>query len=216
MNGFKKWLENYWYHYKWMTIIITASIIALSICLVQCSTKADYDMYALYAGPTYIGGEQSSQLRDAINDYMGIDRQNVSINSFVYVSESKMEEYKQGDAYVNQGINMQQTSDFFDFLYAASFNMIIIDPELYSLIKKNEILTPMNDISDIANSKSSDGYCIRLYDTSLPQKYSIFMSMPEDTLLCFRKQVLMQNLSNKNNKESYEYQKNIFKNIIEQ
>ena len=216
MEELKKWAENYWYHYKWPTIICTFFLIALSVCLVQCTKKDEYDMYALYAGPLYIGGEQSTQLKDAVNDYMEADKQNVCINSFVYVSESKKEEYARGDAYVNEGINMQQTSDFFDFLYTASFNMLIIDSELYSLIRKSEILTPISDISSSANEKSPDGYSVRLYDTSLPDQYAIFKKMPEDTLLCFRKNVLMQSLANKNHKSSYEYQKSIFKSFIEQ
>ena len=216
MLKLKKWAENYWYHYKWQTIICTFFLLALSVCLVQCTKKDDYAMYTLYAGPLYIGGEQSMQLKDAINDYMDTENQNVCINSFVYVSEAKKEEYAKGDAYVNDGINMQQTTDFFDFLYTASFNMIIVDNELYSMIRKDEILTPISDISSDAKKKSVDGYSIRLYDTSLPDRYAIFKKMPEDTLLCFRKNVLMQSLANKNNKELYEYQKSVFKSIIEQ
>ena len=216
MDQFKKWLDNYWYHYKWMTLIIIFFGIALSVCLVQCSQKDKYDMYALYAGPCLIGSNESTQLRDAVNDYMEADRQNVCINNFVYVSSSKKDEYKEGDAYINEGINMQQTSDFFDFLYTASFNMLIVDGELYSLIRKDEILTPISDISEKMTNASSDGYSVRLRDTSLPDKYSIFAEMPEDTILCFRKNVLMQNLASKKSAESYEYQKSIFRKMIEQ
>ncbi len=216
MENFKKWFENYWYHYKWMTLILAFSLIALSVCLIQCSQKNEYDMYALYAGPTLIGGAESMQLRDAINDHMDAERQNVCLNNFVYVSSSKKEEYKEGDAYVNDGINMQQTSDFFDFLYTASFNMLIVDGELYSLIRKDEILTPVSDISEKAASISADGYSIRLYDTSLPEKYAVFSKMPEDTVLCYRKNVLMQNLASSKSAESYEYQKNVFKKMVEQ
>ncbi|MBQ2863561.1 MAG: hypothetical protein IJE84_05230, partial [Clostridia bacterium] len=74
----------------------------------------------------------------------------------------------------------------------------------------------ISDISSSANEKSPDGYSVRLYDTSLPDQYAIFKKMPEDTLLCFRKNVLMQSLANKNDKSSYEYQKSIFKSFIEQ
>ena len=216
MENFKKWLENYWYHYKWLTIITLFFGIALIVCLAQCSAKDEYDMYALYAGPCYIGGNESAELRDAVNDYMETDRQNVCINSFVYVSESKRQEYKENDAYYNDGINMQQTSDFFDFLYTASFNMLILDEELYSLIKKDEILTPISEISEIGAERSDDGYCVRLYDTALPQKYSLFANMPEDTVLCFRTKVLLQQVASKNDSSAYDYQRSIFKKIIEQ
>lgn len=212
MNKFKTWFENYWYHYKWVTIISVFFSIAFIVCLVQCSSKEKYDMYALYAGPFFIGSEQSAELSDAINDHMDKEKQSVCINSFVYVSEKTKEEYKKGDAYINEGINMQQTSDFFDFLYTASFNMLIVDPELYSKIEKEEILTPISEISDAA---SVDGYCIRLSDTDLAHKYKIFRDMPDDTLLCFRKYILIQSMSKQNSKEEYEYQKSVFKKIIE-
>ena len=214
MNKAKAWLENYWYHYKWMTIIIISSVIALSICLVQCAKKEKYDMYVLYAGNVYIGAEQSTQLADAVNDHMSADKQSVCVNSFVYVSEDVKQSYEQGDAYYNAGINIQQKNDFFDFLYTAGFNMLIVDRELYSYIDKDEILLPMSEISENANEMSEDGYCVKLSDTSLPQKYSIFASMPENTVLCFRKQVLMQNLASKNNAENYKYQLSVFKNMI--
>ncbi len=216
MKNFKTWFDNFWYHYKWMTIIITISVTALIFCLVQCSSKTKYDMYTLYAGPYYIGGQQSAMLSDAVNDHMDAERQNVCVNSFVYVSEAKKEEYKQNDAYVNDGINMQQTSDFFDFLYTAGFNMLILDSELYSRIEKEEILTPISDISSVATEKQYDTYSIKLHDTSLPDKYAIFAEMPEDTVLCFRKKVLMQSLSSKEEANDYEYQKSVFKKMIEE
>lgn len=216
MKRFRSWIENYWYHYKWVTIISVFFAVALIICLLQCSTKEEYDAYTLYAGPCYIGAEQSSQLADAVNDHMDADRQKVCINSFVYVSEDMKDKYKEHDAYVNEGINMQQTSDFFDFLYTASFNILILDGELYSRIEKDEILTRICDISQSAIDHSPDGYCVRLHDTSLPDKYSIFSDMPEDTVLCFRKNVLLQNAASKNNAQRHEYEKTVFRKLIEQ
>ncbi len=215
MTQFKKQLENFWYHYKWTVVISLISVISLLVCMVQCTGKDEYDMYALYAGPFYFGGDQSAQLRDAVNDYMDGEHQEVCVNSFVYVSEQKKQEYKEGDAYINDGINLQQTSDFFDFLYTSSFNMLILDSELYSLINKEDLLTPISDISMQSSALSSDGYSINLSDTDLKDKYSIFKSLPQDTVLCFRKNVLMQKLSSGNDRSSYNYQKNIFKKIIE-
>ena len=94
--------------------------------------------------------------------------------------------------------------------------MLILDGELYSLIKKDEILTPISEISEIGAERSEDGYCVRLYDTSLPQKYSLFAKMPEDTVLCYRKSVLLQQVASKNDSSAYEYQRSVFKKIIEQ
>ena len=210
-----KWLENYWYHYKWVTIITVSSLIALCVCLFQCSAKDKYDMYLLYAGPYYIGIEQNTAIIDAVNDHMENEKQGVCVNNFTYVSKETQKKYDQEGIYYNIGANAQQREDFLDFLYTANFNMIVLDPELYSMIDSEKLLTPLAEISDKCADASFDGYAIHLYDTSLPSKYKVFSEMPEDTVICFRKNVLIQNLSSKNNKETYNYHTYIFKKIIE-
>ncbi len=214
MKKLKAWLENYWYHYKWITIIIFSSVVALSVCLVQCTKKEEPSMYALYAGHYYIGGNESRALSDAISSYT--EKDNISVNSFVYISQAKKAEYKENDEYYNEGLNQQQKNDFFEYLYQANFNMMILDPELYSQIKHDEILKPLSEISQKAAEKSSDGYSIRLGDTSLIDKYDIFKEMGEDTVLCFRRQILIQDLSDRHNSEKYSYQLSIFKKMIEE
>ena len=46
-----KWLDNYWYHYKWTTIIVVSFAVILTICIVQMATKETYDITVLYTGP---------------------------------------------------------------------------------------------------------------------------------------------------------------------
>ncbi len=40
---FKQWLENYWYHYKWHTIISAVLVFTLAVGITQCATKTKYD-----------------------------------------------------------------------------------------------------------------------------------------------------------------------------
>ena len=49
----KQRVENYWYHYKWHTLIALFIVITLSVCILQLCQKNSYDVYVLYAG----GGE---------------------------------------------------------------------------------------------------------------------------------------------------------------
>lgn len=39
----KQWIENYWYHYKWHTIIGVVLVITLTVGITQCATKPKYD-----------------------------------------------------------------------------------------------------------------------------------------------------------------------------
>lgn len=50
----KKWLENYWYHYKWHTLIGGAAIILVVVLIAQLAAKVNYDALFMYVGDDYI------------------------------------------------------------------------------------------------------------------------------------------------------------------
>ena len=41
------WLENYWYHYKWHTIIALFLVITVGVSVTQCAAKPNYDQSAV-------------------------------------------------------------------------------------------------------------------------------------------------------------------------
>ncbi len=43
----KLFLENYWYHYKWHTIIIAFLVVTLAVGVTQCASKPKYDQSAV-------------------------------------------------------------------------------------------------------------------------------------------------------------------------
>ena len=43
-NKFIKWLDNFWYHYKWPTIIVAFFLFVGVVCFAQCSTRATGDL----------------------------------------------------------------------------------------------------------------------------------------------------------------------------
>ena len=47
---FLRWLENFWYHYKWHSLIAAFLIFTVTVCTVQMCRKESYDMHILYAG----------------------------------------------------------------------------------------------------------------------------------------------------------------------
>lgn len=42
-KNFKEWLENFWYHYKYHTIVVAVAFVAISVSLVQCAMRTPYD-----------------------------------------------------------------------------------------------------------------------------------------------------------------------------
>ena len=52
---FFRWLDNFWYHNKWKTIIVSFLLLTLIVCAVQFAGREDADIYILYAGPYKFG-----------------------------------------------------------------------------------------------------------------------------------------------------------------
>ena len=48
-KGFKEWVENYWYHYKWPTIIVCVLALSLTVSIAQCTARPSYDYNVVIA-----------------------------------------------------------------------------------------------------------------------------------------------------------------------
>ncbi|MGN1095334.1 MAG: hypothetical protein ACI4QR_02990, partial [Eubacteriales bacterium] len=92
----KKWLENYWYHYKWPTIISVFFIVVFGICISQIVTRENYDIYIRYVGNAEITGTQYNDMESAIEklsgDKNGDGKSSVNFARIAYIS-NKDDEY---------------------------------------------------------------------------------------------------------------------------
>lgn len=50
-SPFMKKLENFWYHYKWHSLIALFAVVVVVVCAIQFCTREKYDVHVLYAGP---------------------------------------------------------------------------------------------------------------------------------------------------------------------
>lgn len=62
---FKKWLDNFWYHYKWPVIIAAFFITISAVCISQMVSKEHYDMYIRYVGDQSITDTQYQDIKRA-------------------------------------------------------------------------------------------------------------------------------------------------------
>lgn len=61
---FKEKLQNYWFHFKWHTIGIIFTCIALVILIAQCSGRTNWDMQVIYFTYTPAIDSQTSMIAD--------------------------------------------------------------------------------------------------------------------------------------------------------
>ena len=75
MSKILKWLDNFWYHYKWVVIIVTFFLIIGIILTVQLVTRKNYDVYIMYLGDASIPDTKYQDIMDSFekiaDDYNG-------------------------------------------------------------------------------------------------------------------------------------------------
>ena len=66
---FSEKLSNFWFHYKWHTIAIIASLIVLSIAVSQCASRTNYDFEIVYFTNTYTLEDNTEKIAEYIEKY---------------------------------------------------------------------------------------------------------------------------------------------------
>lgn len=218
-NKFLKWLDNYWYHYKWHTIIIGFFALMILFTLRQCANDATHDTVVAYCGPTEFMSEQTEGMRDALEavlpeDFDGDGQKYVEIVRYLYYSEQEIEAKKElyddqwtiAPAYVNQ-----QLADFRDFVHlsiaANECSIYFISPSVYAFFTTNPF-RPLADVLDTVPNSAHDAHTVRLGDTALYKNdIRLQQILPADTLVCLL-------ASNRPNDQDYQNSIAAFRAIV--
>lgn len=197
--SFKEKLDNFWYHYKWQTIIIVSFVLIFAIGIAQIvGEKKNYDFQVLYCGGTYIdksAHERIVGVIDSASDKVAKKDTDVNFQMLVYKTEEKLNEMREaaeaeGESFVFDVMeNGNAYSTFTQLLVSGDQVMMILDPELYDAARENDALFEIKALFDgTPDGTTDDGYGIRLFDSRLVKEHaSSFNVLPEDSIICFKK-----------------------------
>ena len=62
----KKWFENYWYHYKWLTLALIFVIILLFAGLRSCANRSETDLHIVYFSNTPLHDTEIEALKESL------------------------------------------------------------------------------------------------------------------------------------------------------
>ena len=189
--------ENFWYHHKWKTIIISFVVILLVICIGQAGSRDKTDVYVMYAGPGFITANEARRVQDAMkqqmDDYNGDGEKGILLADFNYLSPAQIEEKRklaeeQGvdlsiDTYGNSAVYEQYEME----VIAGESVIYILDPGLYENVKKAGGLLPLTEVLGEMPEGAVDEYGIRLAETKFARFYTAMNVFPEDSILCIRR-----------------------------
>lgn len=194
-NKFVKWLDNFWYHYKWPTIGIAAALIILIVCIAQSCSKEDRDIMIVYAGPNSLSVSEQEQLGDLMSlvlpsDLDGNGEAVAHWNTFQVYSEEQIKEIESKTdssgkpLMVDRSFNTDSYQQYSNYIQTGESSVCFLDPWLYEQMRQNDVLCPLTEACSELPQGALDEYGVRLGDTELYQNYDLLKLLPEDTVIC--------------------------------
>ncbi|MBQ7670870.1 MAG: hypothetical protein IJS45_09145 [Clostridia bacterium] len=190
---------NFWYHYKWHTIIIAAILIIVGVGVSQMVRNASEktDLSVVYAGPASIHSREAEDLKDVLSDILSVDlnsdgAKRVYLYSIRCLSADqialiKEEAKKNGsDAGINEADNRKNYEAFSDLVFTGECGLMFLDGSLYNTVKDAGGLDKLTDALGFEPDRSFDGYGIRLCDIPAYEIYDELEVMPAETIVCLR------------------------------
>lgn len=194
-------IANFFYHYKWHTIIALFLIFAIVICSLQLCSRTKYDTYIMYAGGTDIGMTVSSAtgqseyllLCDAVKkyteDFNGDGNTVVNLQNLFLPSEEQIAEIEANrELEVNYRLIADSSEIFRQNIYTGEYYICFIAEHLYDEWTKRDTV-PFAKISQYAGADADYEYAgeygIYLRSTDLYSEAG-FSMLGEDTVICIR------------------------------
>lgn len=215
-NRFTRWVENFWYHYKWHTIVTVFALFVVIVCTVQMCSKEDADVNVLYAGSYSFEQQDSTPLARAVASLMpedtnGDGRREVSVASLlVYSAEQIQAALDEAEANgetltINTSFFAQEQQKYHQLLMTGEYYIVLVEDWLYEESKGTDVFLPLAEALGAKPENAYDDCAMRLCDTGFGQYFTAVQDMPEDTLICFRRQGALTTMLNRD-KADADYQ----------
>ena len=175
----KKWLENYWYHYKWATIISAFFITVAVICIVQIASKKDYNIYIRYVGDSVITGTQYDDMTGALEKIVSGDKKDsVNFAQVAYISDDDNPYKNEKNAVAREALSSMLVQPYYIY---------IMDMTAYNDYKDSGVFAPLSsifeeDVTDI----SYDEYALYLSKTEFLKNAPGMEWVEEDTVIVIK------------------------------
>ncbi len=212
----REWVENVWYHYKWIIIIGTVLLVFLAVSFYQCSTHGDPDVNILHVGPFYISPEAADQLEITMSklssDYNGDGKFNMDI---LDITINKFGNESAGVDVTNYDIQQAGFTRFQTEIRAGDAVIYLLDEEFFKMCVADGLLTPIKDVVDDAYLPENviDGYGVYLSDLDAYELPGL-NDVPSTAILCLRRMPKENETNFKNMGEVWEGNCKTFVNIF--
>lgn len=235
-SGFAKWLDNFFYYYKWHTIVALFLVVTITICSVQMCSKTSFDVFLMYAGgaeiektaeegetPDYV--KITSALKQYSKDFDGDGEKNVHVLNLFIPSAEEIEEVesnKENGYEINYSLIQQDTESLKHYMVYGEYYICILSEDLFRQYTEDSSINFFAPIAPYTNGNKGDyeyasEYGIYLSSTSLADKpgFSLLCEGGRDSVICIRAfSELAANTSKSKNKEIFKNSEQTLKSLL--
>ena len=155
-SPFLRWLDNFWYHYKWPTIGIAFAVIVILVCTLQTCSRESQDVKMIYAGPAALRSEQITGIDQLLDqtvpeDFDGDGEKNAMLLRHTVFSKEQIQEIQKRneqeilekgeeatEIYINTQFNSQEYESLYREISGGAAAICLLDPWLYEELKPSE------------------------------------------------------------------------------
>ena len=211
MSKFLKWLDNYWYHYKWHTIIVSFFLIIGTISMVQIFNREKYDAYVMYVGDKAIPDTQyhdiMQSLKEVSSDYDGDKKHTINFSQTAFITDPENN--------LASSINASAIQ-YLSNLVVQPYYIYLMDVEVYKLYKDSGVFVPISEIvSDLPEEWYYDDTAVYFDKTDYANSFAGVDNLGENTLLVIK---IMPYASSKRvaaqERQAYDNHLDMLKNIL--
>lgn len=209
-----KWLENFWFHYKWPVIIGVFFAVVLTVGLVQIFSRTSADAYVAYAGNGYISAQESENIRAELSkllpeDINGDGDKHTTFRTYTVYSE---DDIKGDGSNIDLSQNSTNKSNYESYMNSGECSIYFVSGYLLENLVQHDRLKSMSDIfgDSLPQGVTDDGYAVRLGDLPI-YELDAMRVMPEDTYVCLLKPYIYGESSKA---DSYAASERYFKAIV--
>ncbi len=202
----KKFIDNYWYYYKWYVIGGLFLLFALVVAITSTATQEKYDASVIWAMHGYVEqpylDAMAEELEKHCDDLDGNGEVNVRVILVTYTSDGGM---------LNGDVELSMQQKLVTQLSVGEVYIVIADEVSYEgYMTKLGAFENLED--DYPENEKVDGYKYYLKDTTFAQNELLKEIIDEDTFMLMGSNELQK--LNQKDQELYEDMREVFDRIV--
>ena len=199
-----KWLENFWYHYKWRTLLALLLIVLLVVGIVSIVNKQNYDGNIMIVGNQFI-------TKVMIEDINKSFKQLVNEKDIINFSQLYYDPTNQDNYQANEMARQTLAT-----MAVQSYYLYIMSEDVYLMYRESGVFEKLTNVFEKIPDSAYDEYAIRLSDTSFAKHNAGVDNLSNDMVICLKVVPYTRtNSAKRTEQKAYDYHKDLLIKIVE-